>query len=158
MIALLAALTLQAAAPPPAAFTPQPDLDWLAGYWLSCEDGRDVAETWSERRGGVMMGYTITTGTQAFSWEQMRIEAGVPGPDDLSFYALPRGAGAAVAFRLVRSGPREAVFENPSHDFPQRVLYRRTGDRLTGRIEGADGRGMEWHYRAAPLNARCPRR
>ena len=32
------------------------------------------------------------------------------------------------------------------------------GDRLTGRIEGADGQGIEWHYRAAPLNTRCPRR
>jgi hypothetical protein len=81
----------------------------------------------------------------------------VPGPDDLSFLAQPRGAEGATAFRLVRSAPGEAVFENPAHDFPQRIIYRRTGDRLTGRIEGADGQGMEWHYRAAPLNTRCPR-
>jgi len=147
--------------------TPQPDLDWLAGYWLSCEGGRDVAETWSERRGGVMMGYTITTGRNSFSWEQMRIEAGLPGGGgggdggdvgEPSFVAQPRGAERGVAFRLVRSGPREAVFENLAHDFPQRVIYRREGDRLTGRIEGAGGQAMEWNYRAARLNTRCPRR
>ncbi|HYE87055.1 MAG TPA: DUF6265 family protein [Vicinamibacterales bacterium] len=64
----------------------------------------------------------------------------------------------AAAFPLVRSGPGEAVFENPSHDFPQRVIYRREGDRLTGRIEGRSNgteQAMEWHYRAAPLNAGC---
>ena len=162
MIAMLTALALQ---------TAQPDLDWLAGYWLSCEDGNDVAETWSERRGGILLGFGITTGRQAFSWEQMRIEAGVPGPDDMSFVGQPRGAETGTPFRLVRSGPREAVFEKLDHcseatcpqqvaseQFPQRVIYRREGDRLTGRIEGADGQGLEWHYRAAPLNTRCPRR
>jgi hypothetical protein len=158
---MLIALAALAAQPSPAVAAgegrPQPDLDWLAGYWLSCEDGRDVAETWSERRGGVMMGYTITTGRQAFSWEQMRIESGLPGPEDLSFVAQPRGAAAATPFRLVRAGAQEAVFENAEHDFPRRVIYRREGDRLTGRIEGADGEGLEWHYRAAPLNTRCPR-
>lgn len=163
MIAALGAAVLAAAQPPAQDSAqvvqgwPQPDLDWLAGYWLSCEDGRDVAETWSERRGGVMMGYTITTGPQAFSWEQMRIETGEPD-GALSFIAQPRGAEGPVAFRLVRAGAREAVFENPQHDFPQRVIYRRSGNRLTGRIEGDGGQSHEWHYRAAPLNTRCRRR
>ena len=31
---------------------------------------------------------------------------------------------------------REARFENLEHDFPQRIIYRRDGDSLTGRIEG----------------------
>lgn len=137
--------------------TAQPDLDWLAGYWLSCEDGRDVSETWSVRRGGILLGYSVTTGRQAFSWEQMRIEAGLPGPDDMSFFAQPRGAETATAFRLVRSGAGEAVFENMANDFPKRIIYRRVGDRLTGRIEGADGQSIEWRYNAAPLNSRCAR-
>jgi hypothetical protein len=132
----------------------QPDLGWLAGYWLSCESGREVSETWSDRRGGVMMGYAIAASGAAVEWEQMRIE-GDPASGALSFVAQPRGSTGA-SFRLVRSAPGEAVFENPAHDFPQRVIYRRDGDRLTGRIEGAGGRAMEWRYAAAPLNARCP--
>jgi hypothetical protein len=151
MIAALAALLAASEAAPP-------DLGWLAGYWLSCEGGREVAETWSGRRGTVMMGYTISTGPAGSSWEQMRIEAGNPAPGEVSFLAQSGGAERPVAFRLVRSGVREAVFENPDHDFPKRVIYRREGDRLTGRIEGDGGRSMEWRYRSAPLNARCPRR
>ena len=45
-----------------------------------------------------------------------------------------------------------------AHDYPQRVIYRRDGDTLIGRIEGASkgkARTAEWRYRAAPLNARC---
>ena len=147
---LLAALAAFQAAPAAA----EPDLDWLAGYWLSCEDGVEVSETWSNRRGGIMLGSSITIGDDAFGWEQARIEA---SEDGLTFHAQPRSQPAA-AFRLIRSGPREAVFENPAHDFPQRVIYRRDGDRLTGRIEGVTGgrdQAIEWHYRAAPLNARC---
>lgn len=135
----------------------QPDLDWLAGYWLSCEDGVEVAEAWTSRRGGIMLGVSVTTGNDAFSWEQMRIEA---GPEGLALHSQPRGQPAAE-FRLARSANREAVFENPAHDFPRRVVYRRVGDRLTARIEGEsdDGaHGLEWHYRSAPLNARCPDR
>ena len=152
LVAMAALAAAQAAADPV-----EPDLDWLAGYWLSCEDGVEVSETWSNRRGGIMLGASLTSGDDAFGWEQTRIEADGEG---LSFHAQPRGQPPA-SFRLVRSRPGEAVFENPAHDFPQRVIYRREGDRLTGRIEGrAQGRdqAMQWNYRAAPLNARCPGR
>lgn len=142
-----------------AAQDPQPDLDWMAGYWLSCEGGREVAESWSDRRGGIMLGTNITFGRQASGWEQMRIEAVSAQPDGLSFFAQPRGAERATGFRLVRWSEREAVFENPQNDFPQRVIYRREGERLTGRIEGSTTQGvqsMEWRFRSAPFNSRCP--
>jgi hypothetical protein len=150
---VIAALAAAQSATPAA----QPDLDWLAGYWLSCEEGIQVSETWSRRRVGIMLGNSITTGDDAFGWEQTRIEADADG---LTFHALPRSQPPAD-FRLVRSGPEEAIFENPDHDFPQRVIYRRNGDRLTARIEGtATGReqAMEWHYRSSPLNSDCGNR
>jgi hypothetical protein len=42
----------------------------------------------------------------------------------------------------------KAVFENPAHDFPQRVIYDLSqSDRLDARIEGAqDGRAMAYDY------------
>lgn len=55
-------------------------------------------------------------------------------------------------------GPLSA--ENPDNDFPQRVLYERTGDVLTARIEGRLGdreRAMDWRFEKAALNTRCPR-
>lgn len=135
----------------------QPDLGWLAGYWLSCEDGREVMETWSPPAGGVQIGHSITVAQADGFWEQMRIEATGSGPTDVFFHALPRGQ-AGGRFRLLSAGPQSVVFQNEAHDFPQRVSYRRDGDRLIGRIEGVvDGRerSAEWRYRAAPFNSRC---
>jgi hypothetical protein len=36
----------------------------------------------------------------------------------------------------VKFSATELVFENPSHDFPQRVIYRKVPDGLLARIEG----------------------
>lgn len=154
ILVLAAALAAQEGPEPP-----RPDLNWLAGYWLSCEAGREVSETWSDVRGGLVLGTGIASDPAGgASWEQMRIGPSTDGVlDGLSFYAQPGGQGAAE-FPLVRWSESEAVFENPAHDFPQRVIYRRDGERLVGRIEGmADGapRSAEWRYDPAPLNARC---
>jgi hypothetical protein len=153
----MAALIIAAALAAQAAVGPgQPDLDWLAGYWLDCSEGREVAETWTTRRGGVLLGMSVTVGRQAFGYEQVRIETTGDGAT-MQYVARPRGAQAETAFRLVRAGPREAVFENRAHDYPQRITYLRSGDVLIARIEGAGGADAEeWRYRAAPLNARCP--
>src|ERR1043165_6184573 len=145
-----AALALQAPA------QGQPDLDWLAGYWLSCDARMEVAELWTTRRGGVMLGGGITYGSQAFGWEQVRIET-TPDGATLQYVARPRGATSDTAFRLARGGPNEAVFENPAHDYPQRIVYRRDGAALIARTEDmAGGNGQDFRYRAAPFNARCP--
>lgn len=150
---LIAAAALAAQAPSAG----QPDLDWLAGYWLACDERMEVAEMWTTRRGGVMLGMSVTFGTQAFGWEQVRIETTLDGAT-MQYVARPRGAEADTAFRLARAGPNEAVFENPAHDYPQRIVYRREGDVLTARTEDmAGGNGQDFRYRAAPLNARCPR-
>ena len=140
-----------------AALAAQPDLDWMAGYWLACDSGIEVAELWTTRRGGVMLGGSITFGSQAFGWEQVRIET-TEDVATMQYVARPRGATGDTAFRLARSGDREAVFENAGHDYPQRISYRREGETLIARTEDmAGGNGQDFRYRAAPLNARCPR-
>lgn len=148
--AILLSFGLTAAAP-----TSDPDLSWLAGYWLSCDGGREVSETWSDPRAGVLVNTTVTVEAGRASVETGRLAA-VDGA--LAFHAQPDGQPAAV-FPMTGFGALEVTFANPSHDFPQRITYSRAGDVLTARIEGRmDGRtqGMEWRYAKAELNARCP--
>ena len=63
---------------------------------------------------------------------------------------------ALVVIGLVRSGPGEAVFENPEHDYPQRVGYRRIGtDSVLAWIDGTNNgtqQRVEFPYRRVP----CP--
>src|SRR4051812_27475713 len=117
MILIIAAALAVQEGPPRA----RPDLNWLAGYWLSCENGREVSETWSGRRGDVVLGTAITTTADGAAWEQLRVAPSTNGMlDSISLYAQPSGQGAAE-FPLLRSSANEVVFENPANDFPQRV-------------------------------------
>ena len=58
--------------------------------------------------------------------------------DTLVYEAQP-SRQAKTEFRAVPPFTPEVVFTNPTHDFPQRVVYRRSGDSLVARIEGTRG-------------------
>jgi hypothetical protein len=145
----LAAALLQTA---PAA---APDLSWIAGYWLDCSDGREVSETWSDPRAGLMAGHALTVARGRVSFELSHIG---PTPQGYAYVAQP-GGSPPTAFVVAETGPMRVVFANAENDFPSRIVYERDGDALKARIEGEIGgqaRSMEWNFRAAPLNTRCP--
>ena len=87
------------------------DLSWMSGYWLSCEDGREVSETWSDPRGELMAGHGLTLAGGRTSYEALRIASHDGG---LAYMAQPGGAPATV-LRADEIGPGRAVFEN---DYP----------------------------------------
>ena len=43
-----------------------------------------------------------------------------------------------VEFKLVDRGIEWARFENPEHDFPQRIEYRRNGNNLRAEVSGIE--------------------
>ncbi len=152
LVSLLAA-PVPAAADPPAAPSPaRPParsieaLAWLAGAWIETRDGTVIEEQWMRPRGGVMVGMSRSTGPDGKAFfEFMRI---APSGEGLSYFASPLGREAAE-FPLVRLEDRRAVFENPSHDFPQRIIYwQEQPGELRARIEGTvDGRPQSAEYR-----------
>jgi hypothetical protein len=108
-------------------------LTWLTGCWRSADGS--VTEQWMKPEGGTMLGMNRTVAAgKTVAWEFLRIVQDENGT--VSFIALPSGQ-KETAFRLTKSGDREATFENAGHDFPQRVIYRlREDGSLLGRIEG----------------------
>jgi Domain of unknown function (DUF6265) len=135
---LIAACAPLAAAQTPAQTDPLASVAWLAGCWT--EQGRDAGsgEHWTTPAGGLMLGMarTLKSG-RVVDFEFMQIRAGADGK--LTYIAQPQGR-PPTEFKLLRQPePKqpEAVFENPSHGFPQRVIYRLAApDRLSARIEG----------------------
>lgn len=120
---------------------------WLSGVWMSrADDGRWSDEYWTLPKDGIMLGagYSGHEGKVQF-FEHMRITTDRNGR--VAFFAQANG-GAAVVFPLVRQEEGLAVFENPGHDYPQRISYRLEGEGLVATISRMDGsREMRWQYR-----------
>lgn len=131
--------------------TPRPmtvdELAWMSGNWLFERGGRWTSEQWSDPRGGVMLGYSRSgRGGALREWEFIRIAPDADGT--LAYHAQP-GGRAPVVFRLVSRGRggTSVTFENPQHDFPQRIRYLRDGPVMTATISRIDGsRAMSWEF------------
>lgn len=133
----------------------QPDLSWMAGYWLDCSQGREASETWTDPRSGVLIGAAVTVASGEASFEYARVAP----IDGVTAYVAQPGGMAPTAFPVIDASATRVVFQNLTNDFPQRVIYQRTGDVLTARIEGHMGdreQTMEWRFDKAELNTRCP--
>ena len=139
------ALTVAAA---PAPRTNVQTLGWMSGAWAETTQRGWTEERWSPPRGGVMLGTGLSgRGGTARDFEFMRIAAAADGT--ISFWGSPRGR-TAVAFRLVSASANQVLFENPRHDFPTRIAYRRSGDTLVATISGPGGANAQtWRYRRA---------
>jgi hypothetical protein len=161
ILALLAAAVMAPPSPTyPAPPPPRPDLRWLAGYWLRCEHGMELTETWSAWHSPYMLGFNIVAGNGPGGWNRQMIGMSRDGgAGGLSLYWQP-GGQEEKEYALVRAGRSELVFENDSIPYPRRIIYRRSGRQLTWRMEGTDREGRpaeaEFVYRAAPFNRRCP--
>jgi len=111
------------------------DFTWLAGCWERSDTSRQFVEHWMKPSGGMMIGISHTVvRDKTREYEFLRILEQDNG--DIYYIALPSGQKEA-AFKLTTYNEKEAVFENPEHDFPQRIIYRLENDSsLVARIEG----------------------
>ena len=97
--------------------------------------------------GGTMLGMSRTVrggDTAEYEFLQIRDVNGT-----LSYVAQPSGQPEA-AFTLRTATGSEAIFENLDHDFPQRIIYRRTPEGLSARVEGTRNgkvQGIDYPYR-----------
>lgn len=112
---------------------PLAKLVWLSGSWSSIEDNKLSEKHWTTPSSNLMLGMnrTVVSGVTKHH-EQLRIEA----TSDGIFYVANPARQATTSFKLVDIGESFAVFENPQHDYPKRITYRRTNLTLTVRIEG----------------------
>jgi Domain of unknown function (DUF6265) len=111
-------------------------LSWMAGCWRHESSGRVVDEVWMAPRGDGMLGMSRTVATDRIvehEFLQIRVQEG-----RLVYVAKPSGQPEAT-FTAITASAREVIFENPAHDFPQRILYRLQPDgNLAARIEGTE--------------------
>lgn len=142
MLLILAPLLLDAQAP---------DLGWLVGHWCTePRNGAATCETWKPLDKGRMQGVgTTRAGTFVKTNEAMTI---IVGDSGTVFHAEPAGQKPAdFPMRKFDSAARSVVFEEPAHDYPQRVRYWREGENLLAEISLLDGsKAVRWRFRRTP--------
>jgi hypothetical protein len=146
MIALLTLVTLAQAVDVAA-------LAWLSGCWRQESPSRVVEEMWMTPAGDGMLGMSRTVAKGRLvdhEFLQIRVQDG-----RIVYIARPARQPEAT-FTAVKVERGEAVFENPAHDFPQRVIYRLQPDgSIAARIEGVQNgksRGVDFPMKRAA----CP--
>ena len=127
---------------------------WLQGCWRSIRGETTIEEQWMAPRGGTMLGMGRTVrGGKLVEYELVLIKE---QEGALAYEAHPSGQPTAT-FTAATVSDSSVVFENPQHDFPQRVGYRRNGpDALEAWIEGqANGksRRVDFSYQRARCDA-----
>ncbi len=113
------------ALPAPAKAT-MSDMAWLAGAWVGTRGqggATSIEERWSPPLGGAMLAVsrTVNKSGKMVAFEYLRI---VERDGGLVYIAQP-GGRTATEFVLTELGlgKTRAVFENPRHDSPQRIVY-----------------------------------
>ncbi len=128
--------------------SPASRLAWLSGCMELRSGPRLIEEQWTSPRGGLMLGMSRTSRNDSIlEFEQIRIES---RPDGLYYVASP-SRQATTEFKATAVLDSSVVFENPSHDFPQKISYRMSGrDSIVASIEGPRGgqtRSLAYPYR-----------
>jgi hypothetical protein len=145
VIALTAALVpgvaaLVQSATPVADDPPARSFAWLSGHWCAEDGGELFEEFWLPPAGNLALGVgrTVRDGVTT-SHEFLRIET-VSGVTQL---VAMHDRQEPTAFKLSASGAGWARFENPRHDFPKRIEYRRTSSGMHAEIAGPGKDGKE---------------
>jgi len=120
------------------------DMHWLTGTWQHVTPGGIVFEQW-ERYGNTMKGRGgFIAGTDTAVSENIVLE--MQGSDLMYIPTVKeQNGGMPVPFRLTVAVGDSFVFENPAHDFPTRITYRRLSDTsleasISGTVNGVETR------------------
>jgi hypothetical protein len=119
-------------------------LAFMSGCWEGNLGPSQVVEQWLPPAGATMIGMsrTIRDGKTTFTeFMMIKQEEGA-----WVMHIQLRLAAKSTPFKLTTVTDGEAAFDNPQHDFPKRILYRRTTEGLTARIEG-DGKGQDYVFK-----------
>jgi uncharacterized protein DUF6265 len=113
------------------------DLTWLEGKWVGTSQGLKFFEEWQPLKGNLLAGagWALSDQDTVF-FEKVRIEQ---RGEDLFYIASVDGNDGDVDFKFTGYKNDSMVFENPKHDFPQRVVYFRNPDgKLYACVDGKD--------------------
>src|SRR6187402_1316220 len=97
--------------------------NWLLGKWDTKTAGGDLSESWKQLNDSTFQGESFfIKGKDTLHFESIILQQ---KGEQLFYNATVKGQNEnkAVAFRLTSKTEKQLVFENPKHDYPQKITY-----------------------------------
>jgi hypothetical protein len=134
-------------------------VQWLEGTWEQrTSDSQSREEIWVKENRYLLSGQgTKITGQDTMLLEFLQLQYD-QGKTTYTATVPDQNQGAPVPFTLVGPAGKKMIFENPDHDFPQRIIYSfnpktrnaqqssLTGDSLSVRVESMTGDGINFYF------------
>ncbi len=112
-------------------------MNWMTGTWKIKTGNGVIQEDWKILNDSTLTGRSVFIRNGTDTIPQESIELSFRNGD---WYYTPTVAtqneGKAISFKVIYIKGTEFISENPEHDFPQRISYRRIKTQLFASIEG----------------------
>ena len=110
---------------------------WLLGTWENKTAEGNLSETWEKVNDSTYLGQTyFIKGKDTIHFETIQLQQ---KGEELTYKANVQGQNEdkPVPFKLTKTTEKELVFENPKHDYPQKISYKSVSkDSLIAEISG----------------------
>jgi hypothetical protein len=113
-------------------------MNWLIGQWENKTPEGYLTETWTKDNDSTFSGqsYFIVKEKDTVHFESIVL---MQVNDDLIYQPIVKGQNEdqPVDFKLTSDAEDSFTFENPKHDYPQKITYKKSNDKsLTATISG----------------------
>lgn len=113
------------------------NVQWMLGTWKINTPQGSIVEIWQPKNDSTLQGRSMFVKNNTDTVPQESIELAYRNGD---WYYIPtvvnQNAGKPVSFKVIFMRGTEFISENPEHDFPQRIAYRRIKQSMFASIEG----------------------
>ncbi len=102
-------------------------MDWLLGNWENKLPEGDLSESWEKKDDSTFVGHSYFIKEKyTISFESIEL---LQKGEELFYIPTVKGQNndKPVSFKLITATAMEFTFENSSHDYPQKIVYKKAG-------------------------------
>jgi len=114
-------------------------MKWMVGTWTLNTGKATIVENWKQVNDSTLKGKSVIVKSSNDTLMQESLELAIrKGQWSYTSTVQGQNNNQPVFFPIIFLRGAEFISENPNHDFPQRIAYRRIRKQLFASIEGKE--------------------
>ena len=127
-------------------------VSWIVDKWIMTKGEIVTTESWEKVNENLFRGESLTIKTRDTIFHE-KLELKIID-SEIYYIADVKHNPEPVKFKLTFCSNNEVHFENPAHDFPQKIIYKlldssKFSVRIEGKISTGEIKSSEWLYERA---------